>query len=482
MVNSLRSFAFIRFVALKEIREIIRDGRLRLLGIIVVVLAIAALAFGVQQTSRAQHDREHAAERATDQWQDQGDKNPHVAAHYGTHAFAPTSVATALDPGVSDYLGRAIKLEAHKRNLAAHSAAQDGAGLQRLGSFSVSTVLLQLVPLLIVALGYGLWSRERERGTLRQVLSTGVNRSSLFWGKALALFVVVGALLIPAAIVIIVALWWLGGGDASTVVRLGLLGVSYALYFAIFGGLTLFASAIAGSSRAALVGMIGIWGVFCLIAPRGATEVASALVPLPSQAQLARDVAKTLNTGVDGTVDREEAVGKIVAELMKDQGFAESEMLVDEAFLAGIELQAEARWEDQAFDHHVLALDDRIAAQERMVSWAGFISPFVAMRGLSAGLSGTDFAHHRHFTDYAEQWRKELVGSLNTAFADQAGADGWEYKAGADLWKKTPPFAYISPAPSFALREHLISIAALFFWLIIAIGAALRSAARVKAV
>ena len=78
-------------------------------------------------------------------------------------------------------------MEAHKRNLAAHAEAGDGAGLELLGAFSVASILLELVPLLIIALGHGLWSRERERGTLRQVMSLGVERSVLFWGKSLAL-------------------------------------------------------------------------------------------------------------------------------------------------------------------------------------------------------------------------------------------------------------------------------------------------------
>ena len=92
--------ALIKSIALKEIREIIRDGRMRLLSIIVLLLALAALAFGAHQAMQAQEARESARTRATSQWQNQGEKNPHVAAHYGTHLFAPTSVITAIDPGV----------------------------------------------------------------------------------------------------------------------------------------------------------------------------------------------------------------------------------------------------------------------------------------------------------------------------------------------------------------------------------------------
>ena len=143
----------IKHVARKEVREIVRDGRMRLLGVIVIILAIAALAFGAQQTTRAQEARENAMDRAETQWEGQGERNPHSAAHYGTHVFAPTSVVTAIDPGVSPYLGRSVEIKAHKRTLASHSEAQDSGGSKRLGSFSVASVFLLLVPLLIIALG-----------------------------------------------------------------------------------------------------------------------------------------------------------------------------------------------------------------------------------------------------------------------------------------------------------------------------------------
>ena len=130
----------------------------------------------------------------------------------------------------------------------------------------------------------------------------------------------------------------------------------------------------------------------------------------------------------------------------------------------------------------MIARDDQIQAQEQVVSWTGLLSPFIAMRTLSAGLSGTDFAHHRHFADHAEIWRKLLVKKLNEDFAINAGDAGWEYKAGPDLWKKIPPFEYKAPTVGFALRENLSSILVLLGWLLAAIGLALRSAKRVRVV
>ncbi|MBT6489493.1 MAG: DUF3526 domain-containing protein, partial [Deltaproteobacteria bacterium] len=145
-------------------------------------------------------------------------------------------------------------------------------------------------------------------------------------------------------------------------------------------------------------------------------------------------------------------------------------------------LQAEARWEDMIYDHHMESLDDNINAQEQAVGLAGMLSPFVAMRTLSAGLAGTDFAHHRHFTDHAETWRKKLVAQLNKDFAENAGDEGWEYRAGPDLWKKVPPFTYETPSMLFALRTHATSVFILLAWLTGALVLALRSAQRVRVV
>lgn len=470
-------------VARKELRELIRDGRLRVLGALVVVLTLAALAFGAQQAERAHHAREHAAERSEEQWRDQGEKNPHVAAHYGTHVFAPTTAATAIDPGVSDHLGRSLRIEAHQRNLSGHAAASDGSSVQRMGRLSVAAVFLQLVPLLVIALGYGLWSRERERRTLAQVLSTGVDQRVLGRGKAIALTAAIAGLLAPAALLIVGVLWALGGGDGDTLLRVGLLLSTYGLYFAIFGGLTLYASARARSSRAALVTLIGVWGLFSLVLPRAAGELAGWMSPLPSRAELAREIGVALEKGLDGETDREAAIERITGELMAEDGIADAGMLMaDEMFSVGFELRAEARWENAIFDHFIGELDDRIARQERWIAAVGFVSPYVAMRALSAGLSGTDVAHHRHFTEYAEGWRKALVEQLDTAFAERAGAQGWAYKAGPELWDEAPPFEYAPPGVGFALRTHGLSLLALGLWLLLAAGLAHVAARRIRTV
>jgi ABC-2 type transport system permease protein len=228
--------------------------------------------------------------------------------------------------------------------------------------------------------------------------------------------------------------------------------------------------------------MVGVWGLFCLVIPRLATEVASIAEPLPSHAEFARTVSQSLQKGIDGKAERETAVDAMVQDLLAKDGFANAGFMVDPAAVRGAELRAEAQWEDMVFDHHVGALNDAINRQESWVSTMGFVSPFVAMRSLSAGLCGTDYAHHRHFSDHAESWRKTFIGFLNRAFAEQSGAQGWTYKAGPELWKKAPPFNYQQPALSVAVRTHRVSLVALTLWLVLAILLALWASRRLRVV
>jgi len=228
--------------------------------------------------------------------------------------------------------------------------------------------------------------------------------------------------------------------------------------------------------------MVGIWCAVVLVVPRIASEAALVTRPLPSEGALARDISKALEVGIGGKLEREVAVEAIIADLMAEQNLSNTGMLVQGADVQGLELRAEAQWEDMIHDHFLNDLEERIAAQEGLVHGFGVVSPFVAMRSLSAGLAGTDYAHHRHFSEAAEGWRKVLVTKLNEDFADNAGAAGWDYKAGSELWKKIPPFHYTAPTLGLVLRTHGLSAGVLLVWLMLAIGLARRAASRVRVV
>ena len=376
--------------------------------------------------------------------------------------FRPSSALSAIDPGVSPYLGAALKLEAHRQNLAVASAAEDSIGIQRFGALTVATVLQLLGPLVVIALGFSLWSSERERGTLRLLRASGVPFGVLLRGKALALATGASLALLPA--VVGAALVAGGGTGAESWARLLVLGLAYLGYFAAFGALSLLVSARATRSRDALAILVAFWGLTTLVIPRLAVEAGAAIVPLPSHDAFAAEVKTSLERGLAGQGTREERLEALTTAMMGEQGFAGADMLMDDSLLQGVELRAEAAFEDEVFAWHVDRLMDAISAQERVAQWFGLLSPTLAIRSVSMALCGTDFEHHRDFAGHAERYRRALVDRLNKDFADNAGTSGWDYRAGRALWESAPAFQYDAPALGWALGSQLIALSALGTW------------------
>ena len=467
----------------KELREVVRDGRFWMIAVIVAGLLVTALAFGLRQARAVHAEREAAQHGAEAHWKTQDDKNPHVAAHYGTHVFKPSGALPFIDPGIEPYMGVSVKLEAHRRNDLEAARSQDATGLARFGGLSVAVVLQLLVPLLIIGLGFSTWTAERERGTLRQIASLGVAPKVLVVGKALGLTAALGALLVPAALLgAVVNMTWHVGASPTSGARLAAMAASYVAYFAVFLALTLTASARAKSSRGALVTLLGFWVGAALIAPRAASDAAALLAPAPSHAAVTDAVRESLANGLPGGPPREERVAALAEELLERQGFKGAETLMDEALLGGIELQAEAVYENEVLDHHFARLADAVERQERWAQSTALLSPVVAIRSLSMAFAGTDYAHHRHFSDSAEAHRRALVDMLNREFADKGGTDAWSYKAGRELWERAPEFRHLEPSVGWIVRRQGVSLVALSLWLVLSVAAASRAAARIQVV
>jgi ABC-2 type transport system permease protein len=472
-------------IAAKEIRELSRDGRFRIALVLVAGLLAVALLLGRRQAHAAHAEREAAQAIADEHFREQDAKNPHVAAHYGTYVFKPQGALTFVDPGIEPFVGVSVKLEAHKRSPLEGARAKDGTALARFGRLSAASVLQLLVPLLVVGLGFAAWTAERERGTLRQIASLGVPARVMLAGKALGIAGALAALVGPAILIgaaFVAALAEGSGAASGSTARLACLSAAYAVYFAAYIAVTLFVSAVAPSSRFALVALLGFWVISGLVVPRAAADAAAVLARAPTQAEIASDVRASLEAGLPGGPAREPRVAAITEALLEREGFKGAETLMDASLLEGIELEAEATFENEVIDHHFSRLGDAIERQDRLVQWASIVSPLLAVRSLSMAFAGTDAAHHRHFADAAERHRRALVDMLNRDFAEKAGAAGWDYKASRELWEKAPALSYTPPSAAWVLRHQAVSLGALVGWLVLGAAAAWRAALRMRVV
>ena len=342
----------IKHIARKEFTDVVRDGRFRWCAALVGALLLVSLGHGWVQARRSQAELAAAQAVARDHWESQGEKNPHSAAHYGIYAFKPRLALSFVDEGVDPYTGTSVWLEAHRQNDFFLRPAQDATAAQRIGALTAAQVLQHLVPLLIILLTFGALAGEREQGTLRQILATGVGRSDLAVGKALGVAGALALLLVPAAVAGAAAIVVSSPGPAASALARGaVLSGIYLAYFAVFVGLSLAVSARVRSARNALVVLLAVWVVNGLVAPRAAVDLSKWIHPTPSALEFARTLQDEMAAGVEGIErpDRAALTGRLLAE------HGVEHLPVNEV---GVYLQESEEFGNRIFDRNYGALWD----------------------------------------------------------------------------------------------------------------------------
>ncbi|MEM1117371.1 MAG: ABC transporter permease subunit [Bacteroidota bacterium] len=450
-------------IARKEAAETLRDGRFWWATAAVLVLLGGALVTGWLHTERlaAQHTEAAEADRAV--WTGQDDKNPHSAAHFGNYAFKPVTPLLAVDRGVTAYTGVALFMEGHAIQDARYRPAEDASASARLGELTAAAVLQWLVPLLVVLLTFGAFAGERERGTLRPLLSQGVPRRALAAGKALGTAAPLALVLVPAAVLGAVAMALFAPPEAAawSLPRVALLAVVYLAYFAVFVGVSLLVSALARSPRSALLILLGFWFANGFVAPRLAADVAERVHPGLTPEAFAE--------GVDavGELSWPDLLETVSDSLLAAEGVSTVDSL--SVNIMAVRLYEGERIETAGYRDLFVRLADGFEGQGRVAQAGAVVAPLLAVAPLSTALTGTDYRHHRHFADAAEAYRYDYVQALNQDLIDNAAPGGeWdrEYIAGEELWTEIPPFTYEAPSAGWALGGHGLALGFLGLWLV----------------
>lgn len=462
----------IRAIARKEFVQYWRDGRVVTVFAIVALLGLAATVTGWSAVSAMERERASAVAMDREIWDTQGLKNPHSAAHFSRYAFQPTFNLAVFDPGLTDYVGNAIWLEAHYRDPAALRPIEEAVEIQRIAPLNPAWVIQIFGPLLIFVLLYGAVAGERESGTLRQLLAAGVRPVSLLLGKAISAFGLTG-LLVCGVLLGSAFLMSAEGIERlpDTGPRAVGLAALYLVYLTVFVFLALGVSAFSARSRTALVGLMGIWIAATILGPRIGPEVAGALAPAPSAPEFA---ARLEQEGADPFWGAgEEAVQR--REQVMDDALAEYGVETVEALpinYDGYLLQASEEFANGVFDTMYGELWGSYERQRAIARVFALISPTIAAQNVSMALAGTDIHAHRHFADEAEEFRREFVLLLNQEMIDHGGAEGYAYVSGNDFWRQNPDFDYAAPGIGDAVRGVWSDVIILLLWLATAIAVA----------
>lgn len=458
-----------RHIIRKEFKELRRSGQFRFGGIVLLLLVglSVVISSGYFRYVQQQHAAADQNERSL--WLNQGEVNPHSAAHYGTYAFKPRYPLSLIDPGVDKYTGISVYLEAHSRNEAEHIAAADQTGLARFGDISPDFILLFIVPLFIILIGHDSWTKERQMGTLRLIKAQGLTGWQLAMGKWASNFIPIFCLTF--------LLFLLAGGLLSGLDQFGtfswqalwvMFGI-YLAYFAIFNTIVLFVSSRAGRADISLVILLGFWILSSLATPKAAGNYTNSLYPYPTRQEFQIAVEEDKKKGIDGHDPWNEASLKLKEETLKAYNVAKLEDLPFN--FDALRMQKGEEHEALVYFKHYNSLKDIYQSQNEVYQRLSVLSPLLPTRFLSMAIASTDYNHHWDFTDAAEKYRIEMQKVLNTDFAENSRLGEWDYKADTSLWSKIAPFDYKPQPLRLIIAGQTNNLMAMSFWIVISFSA-----------
>lgn len=453
------------YVILKELKELSRDGRIKITAFIIVFLLIIAASTGIiqYQIDSNQHIESVSKERVI--WETQEAKNPHSAAHYGTYVFKPKLALSLLDGGVTNFTGNSIFVEAHNKNEASFSDATDQTSLSRFGTLSINFILLYLFPLIIILIGYNSYTKEKENQTYNLLKSQSIDPLKLAIGKWVAT-------LTPIITITIIIFLIIGTTLSNMIVledfkwiNLITILLVYLLYYLITTTLTVLISMWSKSSGISLFCSLLIWVLFSFITPKIATNIANGKNPYPSKSEFNAKINEDKKHGLDGHNPWNQAAKKLEYETLKQYGVDSIHKLPFN--YVGYRMQKGEEHEAKIYEQNYAALKKIATKQNETYKKFSLVSPFIALRFLSMDLANTSDNIHWKFTEEVEKYRIRKQQFLNYDIKENSKFGDRGYKMNSKKFKNLPKFSFHPPSLLDLIKKNTQNLLFLILWLVL---------------
>lgn len=428
-----------------------------------LLLMLVALFLSWQRTEMFELERATAANHDREVWLNQGERNPHSAAHFSRYAFKPIPSLSAFEPGAIDYSGLAIWMEAHRRNPATFRYAEGAGELANFVSLTPAWIMQAIIPLVIILLLFPSYAGEREDGTLRQLLSHGISLRAISNGKIRAALYTILKLLLPLSFLIFCAtiLAEAGASQLDQLLRLILLFCVYGFYFMIFAFIAIGVSAKTSNRRSSAITLFTLWFFFIVVAPKLTNDLATYTVPQPK----GFDVNQSLSEARGAYSKDKEYQEEKRQEILDQYGVVDvNELPVN---YRGYALQTNEEYGDLLYDQVYNQLGKTYKKQENVLGVLSVLSPTTVLKQLSAGLAGTDRLHHDVFAWEAELHRRYIIKMMNEDLMFNA-VDGGNYSAGKELWSQVIDYQGQMPSFMSLISSYISMFGILTLWAFLA--------------
>ncbi len=449
-------------IATKELRTYAGDRRFLVLCVLALCITIGAGLGSWQQVSGAHAIRSDAARTDKITWLEQGEANPHDAAHFGRYALRPVPPLGAFDSGVFDFAGATVWMEAHFQNPPANRAAETKLVSYPFATVTPAWVLAVIVPLALVTLLFGSIALERETGSLRVLVAQNAKAWQLILGKGFAAIAV--ALLLAVVLVAIALLPVIGHRSLDIELPRALaLTATFLLGYSAIAGIVLLISSWTSSGYQAFWTATILWILMAFCIPLAGAQVAQDAYSTPRARTFASAIQQEAQAPFWlGSAQYEEVALYEAEVLTKHRAVDRTSLDLNRDALV---LQAHERFANRVYDRLYGDLYDLHVKQEQVLRVASALSPVLALQRISRGICGTDTQSQVQFAKSAEEHRRRIVEQLNEDMMYHAGDQSFVYAADRSLWESIDDFEFDNPSLTRVLGYYWFEIATLLAWL-----------------
>lgn len=423
-----RDVAQLAVILRQELLVALRATRVRVLFAAALMLALLASWSGTHRYKMDVHEREQLLAIAEQEWLRQDPKAPHPANHFGRWVIKPIEPLSIFDRGVEDFVGQRIVLDAHVKTPLVGGLGEEDPLRALLGGFDLAFVVAVLFPLLVIFAAHDTVCGEKERGTLRQVLSTPTSRAQFMAGKLLAqaavAFVCFG---VPVAVGLVLPCFLDVRFEAAAVVAILWMLATLGVYLMFFLCLSIAVSASTARSSNALAASLVVWLGLVFVVPRTAELIAAMVHPATpplslhrAQNQLTKDLAE----------HRAERYRAVLTALRKDhptipedygvQGHDGRRATPDPQWSVdptGVFISEANAMINRHRDESLRKVAEAGQRQQSLARVLSCVSPTPVVMSAWSHLAGTDWEHHLWFEQAVHRYFEEFGGYFNRLWA-----------------------------------------------------------------
>jgi ABC-type transport system involved in multi-copper enzyme maturation permease subunit len=335
--------------------------------------------------------------------------------------YRPPSVLAVFSEGLQKQFGNSATIEYDKVPEITGAAANHY--LSIFSVFDASLIFKIVISVLALLLAYDAISGERERGTLKLMLSGTAARYQVLLGKLLAgLLVLVVAVTIAFVLGLVILLCLpmvdLTGSDW---IRIGLMYLASLVLIATMYNLGLLFSCLAKRSAISLVLGLFLWIIFAVVIPNASVYLATQIRPVEPEDKINRQITSL----------RRDAQREFVTELKRSgrsymsgydevsdasgggfgHGYLRSATethIHNELINCSISVPISIKYADKYSEveyGYLRGLFD----QTRLANNISRSSPIFLYESVMSALAGTDIASFRQFIDAVKTHRKDIV-------------------------------------------------------------------------